>query len=69
MSARLPPFAGYLQPRLYRSPRKDFANPARLGLAALAFTTFLLSLINWHTRDVTEPNIIVGAAFAYGGLV
>ncbi len=69
MSARLPPFAGCLQAGNYRPPMKDFANPAPLGLAAFAFMTFLLPLINWYIRDVTEPNIVVGAAFAYGGLV
>jgi succinate-acetate transporter protein len=28
-----------------------------------------LSLINLGTRGLHEPNIVVGAAFAYGGLV
>lgn len=69
-SARLPPFAGYLQPGLYRPPKKDgIANPAPLGLFGFAFTTFLLSLLNWHTRNVAVPSIVVGPAFAYGGLI
>lgn len=63
------PFAGALQPGLYRPPKKNIANPAPLGLAAFALTTFVLSLINWHTRDVSEPNIVVALAFGYGGLV
>ena len=68
-SARFAPFAGYLQPGLYKPPKSGIANPAPLGLFAFAFTTFLLSLINFSTHDVTTPNIIVAPAFAYGGLV
>jgi uncharacterized protein len=68
-SARFAPFAGYLQPGLYKPPKSGIANPAPLGLMGFAFTTFLLSLINFRTHDVTTPNIVVGPAFAYGGLV
>jgi uncharacterized protein len=68
-SARLPAFGGYAQPGLYKPPTKKIANPAPLGLAAFALTTFVLSLINWHTQDVTEANIVVSLAFGYGGLV
>jgi len=68
-SARLPAFGGYAQPGLYRPPSKKIANPAPLGLAAFALTTFVLSLINWHTQDVTQGNIVVSLAFGYGGLV
>merc|ERR1712093_581471 len=69
-SVRLPAFGGEFQPGLYK-PINDrkFANPAPLGLSAFALTTFVLSLINLGTRGITEPNIVVGAAFAYGGLV
>lgn len=68
-SARLPPFAGYLQPGLYRPPKKSLGNPAPMGLVAFVFTTLLLSLINWHTRHAAEPSIVIAPAFAYGGLV
>lgn len=69
-SVRLPAFGGEFQPGLYK-PINDrkFANPAPLGLSAFALTTFVLSLINLGTRGIAEPNIVVGAAFAYGGLV
>ncbi|MCJ1272198.1 hypothetical protein MMC22_012106 [Lobaria immixta] len=69
-NGRLPAFGGEFQPGLYR-PVKDrkFANPAPLGLSAFALTTFVLSLINMQTRHVAEPNIVVGLAFGYGGLV
>lgn len=69
-SVRLAAFGGELQPGLYRSTEKrKFANPAPLGLCGFALTTFLLSCINLGTRGLSEPNIVIGAAFAYGGLV
>lgn len=68
-SARLPAFGGEFQPGLYRPiENRKFANPAPLGLCGFALTTFVLSLINCSTRGITEPNIVIGAAFAYGGL-
>ena len=68
--ARLPPFGGEFQPGLYKSVEKrKFANPAPLGLSAFALTTFILSAINMGARDITEPNIVIGSAFGYGGLV
>jgi hypothetical protein len=67
-SARLPAFAGYLQPGMYRPPKSNIANPAPLGLFAFALTTFVLSLINIHTRSVTTPSIIISLALGYGGL-
>lgn len=69
-SARLPAFGGEFQPGLYRPTKhRKFANPAPLGLSAFALTTFVLSLINIQVRDITEANIAVSLAFAYGGLV
>jgi hypothetical protein len=69
-SVRLPAFGGEFQPGLYKPiADRKFANPAPLGLSAFALTTFVLSLINLGTRGLAEPNIVVGAAFAYGGLV
>jgi succinate-acetate transporter protein len=58
---------------------RQFANPAPLGLSGFALTTFVLSLINVHARNVAVPNIIIGLgipvspislteALAYGGL-
>ncbi|GAB7355808.1 hypothetical protein MBLNU459_g6482t3 [Dothideomycetes sp. NU459] len=69
-SVRLPAFGGEFQPGLYKGiADRKFANPAPLGLSAFALTTFVLSLVNLGTRGITGPNIVVGAAFAYGGLV
>lgn len=48
---------------------RKFANPAPLGLSGFAATTFLLSLFNLQSRGITTPNLIVGLAMAYGGLV
>ncbi|KAF2666530.1 hypothetical protein BT63DRAFT_375645 [Microthyrium microscopicum] len=62
-------FGGQFQPGLYRGPSKQFANPAPLGLSAFALTTFVLSLINMQARGVNEPNLVLAAAFGYGGLV
>ncbi|EMC94325.1 hypothetical protein BAUCODRAFT_544699 [Baudoinia panamericana UAMH 10762] len=68
-SVRLPAFGGEFQPGTYKSQEdRKFANPAPLGLSAFALTTFVLSLINLGTRGITEPSIVIGAAFAYGGL-
>lgn len=67
---RLPAFGGEFQPGLYRQVKdRTIANPAPLGLSAFALTTFVLGLINMGTRGLTEPNLVVGIAFGYGGLV
>lgn len=65
----LPAFGGDLQPGLYKPSFRQFANPAPLGLCGFALTTFVLSLINANTRGVSHPNIVIGLAFGYGGLV
>ncbi|ODQ67391.1 hypothetical protein NADFUDRAFT_49823 [Nadsonia fulvescens var. elongata DSM 6958] len=62
-------FGGTLNPGYSAAPSRKFANPAPLGLSAFALTTFVLSLINMQARDVTKPNIVVGLALFYGGLV
>ncbi|CAG7923641.1 unnamed protein product [Penicillium olsonii] len=50
------------------APYRSLANPAPLGLAGFAFTTFVLGLINLQTQSVKVPNIVVGPAIAYGGV-
>ena len=51
------------------APTSGIADPAPLGLAAFALTTFLLSAknANWMTHSTT--NAWLSYAFAYGGLV
>ena len=63
----VPPFAHHGSWKPYE--HRKFANPAPLGLCAFALTTFVLSAINMHARDVTAPNIVVPLAFGYGGFV
>ena len=67
---RLPAFGGEFQPGLYKQVKdRGIANPAPLGLCAFALTTFVLGLINMGTRGLSAPNLVVGIAFGYGGLV
>jgi uncharacterized protein len=44
------------------------ADPAPLGLAAFALTTFLLSAANAHWMTAATTDAWLGYAFAYGGL-
>ena len=44
------------------------ANPAPLGLCGFGLTTFVLSMINSNIVSVTETPVVLGMAFAYGGL-
>jgi uncharacterized protein len=68
--ARLAAFGGEFQPGLYRpTEHRKFANPAPLGLSAFALTTFVLSLVNLHTRGIDRPNIALSLAYGYGGLI
>jgi succinate-acetate transporter protein len=53
-------------PRTPDAPAASIADPAPLGLAAFALTTFLLSAKNAHWTDGTDAWL--GYAFAYGGL-
>lgn len=48
---------------------RKFANPSPLGLMSFATTTFVLSMFNVSARGVTTPNVILGLAIGYGGLV
>jgi len=66
---RMSAFGGEFQPGLYRAPKKNLGNPAPLGLSAFALTTFILSLINLKTKNVAAPNLVLAAAYGYGGLV
>ena len=44
------------------------ANPAPLGLAGFAMTTFVLSMINGNIVSGTDIPVVLGLALAYGGL-
>jgi len=52
-----------------RSANQLSALSVPLGLCGFAMTAFVLSWINAHTAGVTVPSIVVGSAYAYGGLI
>lgn len=45
------------------------ANPAPLGLAGFAMTTFVLSMFNANLVDEKGVPVVLGLALAYGGIV
>jgi len=49
-------------------PASGIADPAPLGLAAFAATTFLLSAANAGWMNSATGGVFLGYAFAYGGL-
>src|SRR3978361_115604 len=51
-----------------RVPGAHIADPAPLGLAAFALTTFFLSLVNAQILDKTTEGVVLGLALAYGGI-
>jgi len=48
---------------------RRLANPSPLGLMAFGATTFILSMFNVQARGITTPNVVLGMALGYGGLV
>src|SRR5215469_9801877 len=50
------------------APATGIADPAPLGLAAFALTTFLLSASNANWMSHATGAAVLGYAFAYGGL-
>lgn len=67
----LPAHGGEFNPGVHApiAAEKKIANPAPLGLAAFALTTFVLSCINLKVLDLTAPNLVVALALGYGGLI
>ena len=57
-----------VQPSATPIPRSGIADPAPLGLAAFALTTFLLSAKNAGWMTHATGSAWLGFAFAYGGL-
>jgi uncharacterized protein len=49
-------------------PGSHIADPAPLGLAAFATTTFVLSVINTDMVDASGVGVVFGLALAYGGI-
>ncbi len=50
------------------APGSHIADPAPLGLAAFALTTFVLSCVNTHILAPTVEPVVFGLALAYGGI-
>ena len=57
-----------VQPSATTAPPSGIADPAPLGLAAFALTTFLLSAANANWMTHATSLAFLGYAFAYGGL-
>ena len=57
-----------VQPATAPAPVSSIADPAPLGLAAFALTTFLLSAKNAGWMTHATGSAWLGFAFAYGGL-
>lgn len=49
-------------------PGSHIADPAPLGLAAFALTTFVLSVVNTDIVPATQVGAVFGLALAYGGI-
>jgi uncharacterized protein len=58
-----------VQPTVAPAPVSGIADPAPLGLAAFALTTFLLSTKNAGWTTHATGSAWLGYAFAYGGLI
>ena len=58
-----------VQPSAPAIPLSGIADPAPLGLAAFALTTFLLSASNANWMSHATGAAFLGYAFAYGGLI
>jgi succinate-acetate transporter protein len=51
------------------APGSAIADPAPLGLAAFALTTFVLSCVNANLVDATVLPVVFGLALGYGGII
>lgn len=62
-------FGGTLNPGLAPPSEHRFANPAPLGLSDFALTILVLSMIKAKAQGITIPNVFVGSAMFYGGIL
>lgn len=62
-------FGGTLTPGVTPYPKRQFGNPAPIGLSGFALTTFVLSLYNAQAMGIKVPNVVVSSATFYGGAV
>lgn len=66
--ATTPEQAPFNQPRSAVPPVSGIADPAPLGLAGFAGTTFFLSVVNTNMLGSSVQTIVLGLALFYGGL-
>lgn len=62
-------FGGTYNPGLSPPAKHDLANPVPLGLSSFAVSCFVLSLCNCGAKGVVIPNIAVGLAYFYAGVI
>src|SRR5215213_6812869 len=60
--------AGESARQAVRQPAEAIADPAPLGLAAFALTTFVLSFFNADLVNKGGEPVVLGLALAYGGI-
>lgn len=60
---------GTLSNQLHHTPTRTFANSTVAGLCSFSLTTFCLALFNLKAQGLTIPNLIVGPAWFYGGMI
>src|SRR3954447_17458116 len=60
--------AGESARQAIRQPGEAIADPAPLGLAAFALTTFVLSFFNADLVNSAGEPVVLGLALAFGGL-
>src|SRR5690242_16041011 len=60
--------AGESASQVVKQPAEAVADPAPLGLAAFALTTFVLSFFNADLVGAGGEPVVLGLALAYGGL-
>ena len=60
--------AGESARQAIKQPAEAIADPAPLGLAAFALTTFVLSFFNANLVNAGGEPVVLGLALAYGGL-
>ncbi|PRT56345.1 Ammonia transport outward protein 2 [Wickerhamiella sorbophila] len=69
LSEVLQAYGGFMNPGLAIKTKRKFGNPAPVGLCGFAATTFVLSCFNVKGLGITIPNVVVGMAWFYGGMI
>ncbi|KAK6458018.1 putative transporter [Scheffersomyces xylosifermentans] len=62
-------FGGTFNPGLAPYPKHQFGNAAALGLCGTAFSAFIIGMFFANSMGIKAPNVGVGIAVFYGGLI